>query len=172
MHKGPSLERGGGLGINALAVSILPVRKASHASLSLLPPAYQVYCECPFHIPGQTSDRRDAAARQQYTADGVNVIVSWQRKTLRISLPVSVGHLRPIFLSDVREESMQSSEPKYEIFSGRFPESVVGLAAARERMQTCAAQKPGPYFVFCTHSHAVLAIIDTAARRRVNEGAA
>ena len=75
---------------------------------------------------------------------------------------------------------MEPSEPTYQIFSGCYShdrdvlwlESVVGLADAQERMQTLAAQKPGPYFVFCTHSHAVLAIIDTAARRRVNEGAA
>jgi len=51
-------------------------------------------------------------------------------------------------------------------------ESVVGLAAAQERMQTLAAQKPGPYFIFGLESHAVLAIIDTTPARRVNEGAA
>ena len=51
-------------------------------------------------------------------------------------------------------------------------EAEFGLAAAQERMQTLAAQKPGPYFIFGLESHAVLAIIDTTPARRVNEGAA
>jgi hypothetical protein len=58
----------------------------------------------------------------------------------------------------------------YEIFSGRFPnanvlwlEAVVGLDAARERMQTLAAQKPGSYFVWCTSSSAVVASVDVAS---------
>jgi len=52
---------------------------------------------------------------------------------------------------------MEPSEATYQIFSACFSddddrdvlwlESVVGLAAARERMKTLAAQKPGPYFV-------------------------
>jgi hypothetical protein len=73
---------------------------------------------------------------------------------------------------------MQRGELAYHIFSGRFPdtnilwrESVVGLAAARERMAVFAAQEPGPYFVFCSYSQAVLAITDTTPARRVNEGA-
>jgi len=75
---------------------------------------------------------------------------------------------------------MEPSEPTYQIFSGCFSddrdvlwlESVVGRTAAQERMQTLAAQKPGPYFIFGLESHAVLAIIDTTPARRVNEGAA
>ena len=74
---------------------------------------------------------------------------------------------------------MQASAPKYPIFSGRFPdtdvlwlESVVGLAAARERMQNLAAQEPGPYFVFSTSIHAVVATIDSTPAPRSKECAA
>jgi len=72
---------------------------------------------------------------------------------------------------------MEPSEPTYQIFSGCYSddrdvlwlESVVGLAAAQERMQTLAAQKPGPYFVFGLASHAVLALIDTTPVRRATD---
>jgi L-amino acid N-acyltransferase YncA len=74
---------------------------------------------------------------------------------------------------------MRAIGPMYDIFSGRFPnanvlwlQSVVGLAAARERMQTLAAQKPGPYFVFCTSSHAIVASVDSTRVGRTNKGAA
>jgi hypothetical protein len=74
---------------------------------------------------------------------------------------------------------MKPSAPTYLIFSGRFPEtdvlwreSVVGFDAARERMQRLAAQKPGPYFVFSTNMHAVLAAIDSTLAPRADEGAA
>jgi hypothetical protein len=73
---------------------------------------------------------------------------------------------------------MEPSEPTCQIFSGCYSddrdvswlESVVGLAAAQERMQTL--EKPGPYFVFGLESHTVLAITDTRPTRRANEGAA
>ena len=68
---------------------------------------------------------------------------------------------------------MQPSAPMYHIFSGRFPEtrvlwleSVVGFGAARERMQRLAAQKPGPYFIFSTNIHVVLATIDSTPAPR------
>ena len=74
---------------------------------------------------------------------------------------------------------MEPSVPTYLIFSGRFPEtdvlwleSVAGFDAARERMQRLAAQKPGPYFVFSTNMHAVLATIDSTLAPRADEGAA
>jgi hypothetical protein len=77
------------------------------------------------------------------------------------------------------EGSMEPSAPIYLIFSGRFPEtdllcleSVVGFRAARERMQRLAAQNPGPYFVFSTNIHAVLATIDSTPAPRANEAAA
>ena len=68
---------------------------------------------------------------------------------------------------------MEPSAPTYFIFSGRFPEtdvlwleSVVGFDAARERMQRLAAQKPGPYFIFSTNIHVVLATIDSKPTTR------
>ena len=68
---------------------------------------------------------------------------------------------------------MEPSAPTYLICSGRFPEtdvlwleSVVGFGAARERMQRLAAQKPGPYFIFSTNIHVVLATIDSTAAPR------
>jgi len=69
---------------------------------------------------------------------------------------------------------MEPSAPTYLIFSGCFPEadvlwleSVVGFDAARERMQRLAAQKPGPYFIFSTNIHVVLATIDSTPAPRV-----
>jgi hypothetical protein len=68
---------------------------------------------------------------------------------------------------------MEPSAPTYLICSGRFPEtdvlwleSVVGFGAARERMQRLAAQKPGPYFIFSTNIHVVLATIDSTPAPR------
>jgi hypothetical protein len=57
---------------------------------------------------------------------------------------------------------------KYDIFSGLrdkdavWLECVEGLGAAYERMKKIAAKSPGPYFVFCAQTHAVLASIDTS----------
>ena len=69
---------------------------------------------------------------------------------------------------------MEPSAPTYLICSGRFPEtdvlwleSVVGFGAARERMQRHAAQEPGPYFIFSTNIHIVLATIDSTPAPRV-----
>jgi hypothetical protein len=59
--------------------------------------------------------------------------------------------------------------PRYAIFSGftdkdaLWLESVEGLGAANERMKERAADSPGPYFIFCTKTHKVLASIDTSA---------
>ncbi|MGB7433961.1 MAG: hypothetical protein WBW49_00985 [Candidatus Acidiferrum sp.] len=61
--------------------------------------------------------------------------------------------------------------PIYEIFLGSrdkdalWLEAVEGLGAACDRMNELAAQCPGPYFVFCTSTHKVLASVDTHARR-------
>ena len=58
--------------------------------------------------------------------------------------------------------------PAFDIFRGRFGdadvvwiEAVEGLAVARERMEHFASEAPGPYFVFSSFSHVVLAAIDT-----------
>jgi hypothetical protein len=63
--------------------------------------------------------------------------------------------------------------PSFDIFTGRFGdkdvvwvEAVEGLAAARQRMEHFASQAPGPYFVFSSFSHMVLAAIDTTHLKR------
>ncbi|MGC2330279.1 MAG: hypothetical protein WA581_02400, partial [Candidatus Acidiferrales bacterium] len=54
----------------------------------------------------------------------------------------------------------------FDIFSGVLDqtpiwrEAVEGIASARERMEQIAANRPGPYFVFCGLSHSVVAKID------------
>jgi hypothetical protein len=58
--------------------------------------------------------------------------------------------------------------PTYDIFSGSrdkdalWLEAVQGLGAACDRMKELAAQTKGPYFVFCTSTHKVLASVDTS----------
>jgi len=58
--------------------------------------------------------------------------------------------------------------PTFDLFSGHFDadalwiEAVQGFGCAVERMKELAAQSPGPYFVFCTRTHKVLASIDTS----------
>jgi len=58
--------------------------------------------------------------------------------------------------------------PTFEIFLGYFDkgalwvEAVRGLGAASKRMKERAEEFPGPYFVFCTKTHTVLASIDTS----------
>jgi hypothetical protein len=60
--------------------------------------------------------------------------------------------------------------PTYDIFCGHVDkdavwiETVDGLGAATDRMKQLAEEKPGPYFVFCTETHKVLASIHTFAR--------
>jgi hypothetical protein len=55
----------------------------------------------------------------------------------------------------------------YDIFSGRrdqnplWLQSVEGLEQACDAMRQQAALSPGPYFVFCAASQAILAAIDT-----------
>jgi hypothetical protein len=65
--------------------------------------------------------------------------------------------------------------PRFDIFYGRFPEAdivwmecVEGLGAATERMKALAAESPGPYFVFDTHCHAVMASIDTSTKANID----
>jgi hypothetical protein len=59
--------------------------------------------------------------------------------------------------------------PQYDIFSGKVDgdsiwlEAVEGLGAANDRMEEHAKRTPGPYFIFCQRTHAVLASIDTSA---------
>lgn len=59
-------------------------------------------------------------------------------------------------------------ELRFDIFSGAndkdamWIESVEGFPKARERMEQIAAQAPGKYFVFSSHSRAVLLKIDTS----------
>lgn len=59
--------------------------------------------------------------------------------------------------------------PTYDIFAGQFGftevlwiESVEGLGNAQERMKDIARHKPGPYFVFCTRTHQMLASVDNS----------
>jgi hypothetical protein len=58
--------------------------------------------------------------------------------------------------------------PTFEIFLGYFDkdalwlEAVRGLRAASARMRVRAEEFPGPYFVFCTKTHSVLASMDTS----------
>jgi hypothetical protein len=66
--------------------------------------------------------------------------------------------------------------PKFDIFAGHFGsadvlwiETVEGLAAARSRMEEIAAQTPGPYFVFFTSDHSVLASIDNSRLMHASE---
>ena len=66
--------------------------------------------------------------------------------------------------------------PAFDVFRGRFGdkdvvwiEAVEGLAAARQRMERFASEVPGPYFVFSSFSHAVLASIDTTHLMRASE---
>jgi hypothetical protein len=65
--------------------------------------------------------------------------------------------------------------PAFDIFRGRFGdtdvvwiEAVEGLAAARQRMEHFASEAPGPYFVFSSFSHVVLAAIDTTHLMRAS----
>ncbi len=57
--------------------------------------------------------------------------------------------------------------PGYDIFSGSTNndavrlDAVEGLGAACDKMKKYAKQTPGPYFVFCRKTHAVLAHINT-----------
>ena len=63
--------------------------------------------------------------------------------------------------------------PHYHIFSGfrdkdaLWLDSVEGLGAADERMKQLAAEKPGPYFIFSTDTHTVLASIDTSIQSHI-----
>ena len=63
--------------------------------------------------------------------------------------------------------------PTYDIFAGQFGftevlwiESVEGLGNAQERMEKIAWDRPGPYFVFCTRTHQMLAAVDTSAKQK------
>ena len=63
--------------------------------------------------------------------------------------------------------------PHYHVFSGSrekdplWLESVEGLGTANERMEQLAAEKPGPYFIFSTDTHTVLASIDTSIQSHI-----
>jgi hypothetical protein len=66
--------------------------------------------------------------------------------------------------------------PRFDIFRGRYPETdvewvecVQGFEAAFWRMKTIAAKEPGPYFVFDTRSHEVLASIDTTPKAKASD---
>lgn len=64
----------------------------------------------------------------------------------------------------------------YEIFSGSVDdkplwlEAVEGLNSATARMEELARMIPGRYFVYCAEESAVLASIDTSARREASGG--
>jgi hypothetical protein len=68
--------------------------------------------------------------------------------------------------------------PTFHIFSGCYPdndvvwiESVEGYAAAKQRMERIAAEKPGPYFVFSVPDGAPLATTDTTHLKAKNVSA-
>ena len=60
------------------------------------------------------------------------------------------------------------SVPPYDIFRGHpnkdpmWIEVLDSLAVARDRMAECAQRNPGPYFIFCHRSCAVVASVDTS----------
>jgi hypothetical protein len=66
-------------------------------------------------------------------------------------------------------EWSESETMEYDIFSGHDHEDAIwidavdGLAAAADRMNQLAREKPGPYFVFCTNKYKILICIDTSA---------
>lgn len=73
---------------------------------------------------------------------------------------------------------LPSEVSTFDIFNGRFGdndivwiESVEGLAACKKRMVTIAAEKPGPYFVFSSIDHLIVAVTDTT-RTAATEDAA
>ena len=63
--------------------------------------------------------------------------------------------------------------PEYDIFSGSTDKdamwlgAVEGLGAACDQMKEYAKQSPGPYFVFCQKTHAVLAHINTTISEEI-----
>jgi hypothetical protein len=61
--------------------------------------------------------------------------------------------------------------PTYDIFSGRIDDAIwieatEGLVNAYEKMAKVAADKPGPYFVFCSESHTICASLDTSRQEQ------
>jgi hypothetical protein len=62
------------------------------------------------------------------------------------------------------------SVPPYDIFRGHpkkdpmWVEALDRLTAANDRMVEYSRQNPGPYFIFCHSTRAVLASIDTSMR--------
>ena len=60
------------------------------------------------------------------------------------------------------------NRPEFDIFQGAFGsadvlwiEAVEGLAAAKQRMDEIALERPGRYFVFYSHERTVLASANT-----------
>jgi len=57
--------------------------------------------------------------------------------------------------------------PQYDIFLGTFGvdatwlEAVEGVGNALDRMKFLAAEVPGPYFIFCSKAHRVMASMNT-----------
>jgi hypothetical protein len=67
-------------------------------------------------------------------------------------------------------------EPLFDLFRGVprtadviWIESVKGLAAARDRIDALAAERPGAYFVFSCADHSYLAIVDTTVRNKKSD---
>ena len=64
--------------------------------------------------------------------------------------------------------------PQYHIFSGlrdkdpMWLETVEGFAAAHKRLKELAAQEPGPYFIFCSGTHTVVASTNTSSETDIN----
>ena len=62
---------------------------------------------------------------------------------------------------------------EYDIFSGStdkdavWLDAVEGLGAAYDRMKVYARRSPGPYFVFCQKTHAVLAHVNTTISEEI-----
>lgn len=69
--------------------------------------------------------------------------------------------------------------PTFDIFSGipgtpvvLWVKAVRGLAEARAQMEEIAIAKPGPYFVFFSADHSVLASIDSSVPKYKTHSAA
>jgi hypothetical protein len=66
----------------------------------------------------------------------------------------------------------------YDIFQGArdkdplWLEAVEGLDIAVTKMHSRATELPGAYFIYCTHSRAVVANVDTSAARGAKLGKA
>lgn len=78
-----------------------------------------------------------------------------------------IGNAFVALLRQRTSSGRKVSAMEYDIFSGHddgnaiWVDAVDGLAAAADRMNQLAREKPGPYFVLCTTKYKILTSIDT-----------